>query len=114
MRAGQVTQVQDYNRAPIEVATNPYLNQQSLPSQNQMTLQTQNQQNLPSQNQMTQQTQNQQNLPSQNQQQVLYQGDIYQKYGSEWRHISGAFLTAQSFVNIQIQHINKIKIKAQS
>ena len=98
MRAGQVTQVQDYNRAPIEVATNPYLNQQSLPSQNQMTLQ----------------TQNQQNLPSQNQQQVLYQGDIYQKYGSEWRHISGAFLTAQSFVNIQIQHINKIKIKAQS
>ena len=98
MRAGQVTQVQDYNRAPIEVATNPYLNQQSLPSQNQ--------QNLPSQNQ--------QNLPSQNQQQVLYQGDIYQKYGSEWRHISGAFLTAQSFVNIQIQHINKIKIKAQS
>ena len=90
MRAGQVTQVQDYNRAPIEVATNPYLNQQSLPSQNQ------------------------QNLPSQNQQQVLYQGDIYQKYGSEWRHISGAFLTAQSFVNIQIQHINKIKIKAQS
>ena len=98
IRAGQVTQVQDYNRAPIEVATNPYLNQQSLPSQNQ--------QNLPSQNQ--------QNLPSQNQQQVLYQGDIYQKYGSEWRHISGAFLTAQSFVNIQIQHINKIKIKAQS
>ena len=90
MRAGQVTQVQDYNQAPIEVATNPYLNQQSLPSQNQ------------------------QNLPSQNQQQVLYQGDIYQKYGSEWRHISGAFLTAQSFVNIQIQHINKIKIKAQS
>ena len=90
MRAGQATQVQDYNRAPIEAATNPYLNQQSLPSQNQ------------------------QNLPSQNQQQVLYQGDIYQKYGSEWRHISGAFLTAQSFVNIQIQHINKIKIKAQS
>ena len=98
MRAGQATQVQDYNRAPIEAATNPYLNQQSLPSQNQ--------QNLPSQNQ--------QNLPSQNQQQVLYQGDIYQKYGSEWRHISGASLTAQSFVNIQIQHINKIKIKAQS
>ena len=106
MRAGQVTQVQDYNRAPIEVATNPYLNQQSLPSQNQQNLPSQNQQNLPSQNQ--------QNLPSQNQQQVLYQGDIYQKYGSEWRHISGAFLTAQSFVNIQIQHINKIKIKAQS
>jgi hypothetical protein len=51
---------------------------------------------------------------SQRDQQVLFQGDVYQQSGGKWNLVKGAILTSNSFMNIRVQNILKLKIKAES